>query len=232
VASVHFVGGEKGGVGKSVVARLIAQYFIDHKVRFVGLDADASHPALLRYYGDDSEPLDLRRLESMDRIVEYALEEPERRVLVDLPAQSSAAIRAWAESGDIASLAREDDLQLNFWHVTDGGFDSVELLAELVRQYTKDVRYVVVRNHGRSRDFSQLDESDALAEVIALGGRAVDVPELHSAAMYRIDRYGSSFWAAGNDVTSALRLSVMDRRRLQKWIKECYRAFDELGILL
>ena len=29
MSRIHFVGGEKGGVGKSVVARLLAQYYID-----------------------------------------------------------------------------------------------------------------------------------------------------------------------------------------------------------
>ena len=37
MSTVHFVGGEKGGVGKSVVARLLAQLFIDRALPFVAL---------------------------------------------------------------------------------------------------------------------------------------------------------------------------------------------------
>lgn len=37
---IHLIGGEKGGVGKSVVARLLAQYFIDKEIPFVGFDTD------------------------------------------------------------------------------------------------------------------------------------------------------------------------------------------------
>ena len=29
MARIHMIGGEKGGVGKSLVARILAQYFID-----------------------------------------------------------------------------------------------------------------------------------------------------------------------------------------------------------
>jgi len=32
MSTVHLVGGEKGGVGKSVVARLLAQSFIDRSI--------------------------------------------------------------------------------------------------------------------------------------------------------------------------------------------------------
>ena len=50
MTNIHLIGGEKGGVGKSVVARLLAQYFIDHSIPFLGFDSDRSHGALLRFY--------------------------------------------------------------------------------------------------------------------------------------------------------------------------------------
>ena len=56
-SKVHFIGGEKGGVGKSMVARLIAQYLIDRQLPFVGFDTDRSHGALLRFYADYASPV-------------------------------------------------------------------------------------------------------------------------------------------------------------------------------
>ena len=43
MSHIHFVGGEKGGVGKSLTARLLAQYFIDRNMPIVGFDTDRSH---------------------------------------------------------------------------------------------------------------------------------------------------------------------------------------------
>lgn len=43
MGKVHFIGGEKGGVGKSMTARVLAQYYIDHDKAFIGFDCDASH---------------------------------------------------------------------------------------------------------------------------------------------------------------------------------------------
>jgi len=54
---VHFIGGEKGGVGKSVVSRVLSQYFIDHKIPFLGFDTDRSHGSLLRFYADFASPV-------------------------------------------------------------------------------------------------------------------------------------------------------------------------------
>ncbi len=53
---IHFIGGEKGGVGKSLVARILAQYLIDRERPFLGFDTDRSHGALLRFYTGYAAP--------------------------------------------------------------------------------------------------------------------------------------------------------------------------------
>ena len=47
LTNIHLIGGEKGGVGKSMVARLLAQYLIDQSIPFLGFDTDKSHGALI-----------------------------------------------------------------------------------------------------------------------------------------------------------------------------------------
>jgi len=231
VGVLHFIGGEKGGVGKSVVARLLAQYCIDHKIPYCAFDGDASHGAMLRYYGDASRPVSVHDLASLDAIFEEALDS-DTRVLIDLPAQANRPLEEWMASGDVLELARESGVPVQLWHVTDGGYDSVQLLGRLAETHGKDAGYVVARNHGRTRSFQQLDESETLAAVRALGGRVVDIPELHSTAMYQLDRHSSSFWAAVNDDESPFRLSAMDRRRVRKWLQQCYEQFEQLADVL
>ena len=49
MSSLNFIGGEKGGVGKSVAARVLAQYFIDKGRPFLGFDTDRSHTSFARF---------------------------------------------------------------------------------------------------------------------------------------------------------------------------------------
>jgi hypothetical protein len=213
-----------------VVARLLAQLFIDRGQRFVGLDADGSHGTLLRYYGDFSEPLELSELEGADHIITRAQEDADRDVLVDLPAQSHRALRRWIEENDLLSYASESGVQLVYWHVTDGGFDSVTHLAQLTEELGDGVRFVVVRNQGRSKNFGQLEASPAFSQVKELGGVVVTLPELDSAVMYKIDRVGSSFWAAVNVKQGERALLPLERRRAKSWLERAHRALSE-GIL-
>ena len=73
LSTIHLIGGEKGGVGKSMVSRLLAQYFIDHDLPFTGFDTDRSHGALLRFYAGYASPVLIDRYEALDHIVEAAV---------------------------------------------------------------------------------------------------------------------------------------------------------------
>jgi hypothetical protein len=229
MSTVHLVGGEKGGVGKSVVARLLTQSFIDRGLRFAALDADQSHGALVRSYADFTQAVDLERLESADQILDRALG-ADRLVVVDLPAQSHRALRRWIDATDVLAYAHDMDVRVVLWHVTDGGFDSVAHLDRLLDDFGDSVEYVAVKNEGRSRDFSQLEASAAYARVRALGGRVVTLPELDPAIMYKVDRYGSSFWAAVNATEGDRALSPLERRRAKLWLERAEKALDAAGV--
>jgi cellulose biosynthesis protein BcsQ len=97
MAHIHFIGGEKGGVGKSLVSRIVAQYLIDKEIPFLGFDTDRSHGALMRFYAGYASPVLANRYEALDAIVEAAAEQPERRILVDLAAQTHDPLVQWMD---------------------------------------------------------------------------------------------------------------------------------------
>jgi hypothetical protein len=220
VSHIHFIGGEKGGVGKSVVARLLAQWFIDHSLPFAGVDGDLSHGALVRSYADFTQAVDLSDPNSADQIVDRALG-ADRRVLIDLPAQSIRSLWAWLSEANVLSFAKEMGIQLSFWHVSDGGFASVGEIDKALELFGDQLDHKVVKNLGRSKDFSQFEQSDAKRRLDELGGKTLELPELDAAAMYKVDRLGSSFWAAiyGNDPDG---LKPLERQRVRLWLERCY----------
>jgi hypothetical protein len=231
MSEIHFVGGEKGGVGKSVVARLLAQWCVDRSVPFAAIDADASHGSLLRSYGQFTQPIDLEAFASADEIVNRALG-AERTVVVDLPAQSGRALQRWIESADVVRFAREAGIRLILWHVSDGSFDSVRDLERTLERWGDAFKYVAVKNNGRAQDFTLFDESDVRRRVEQSGGGIVTLPALDGVAMARLDRSGASFWSAVHD-SGEHALAPLQRERVRLWLGRCYQAFasvaDALG---
>ena len=224
VSQLHFIGGEKGGVGKSVVARLLAQYWIDRSKPLAALDADTSGSVLLRHYGDFTQSVDLALPDSADQIFDRALGK-ERNVIVDLPAQSASSLRSWLFGANVLGLASELGIGVTFWHVSDGGFASVRQIESALDTYASRARHVLVKNHGRSRDFSQFESSPAREKLGELSGTEFDLPELDAGAMYKVDSEGLSFWAAINADTT---LRPLERQRVKLWLEQCYAKLDAL----
>jgi len=231
MSTIHFIGGEKGGVGKSVVARLVAQYCIDKGLPFVAVDADGSHGALLRFYADYTRPVDLTSFESADQILSLATDE-NRRVVVDLPAQSDRLLGAWLDEGGILELAAESGVGVVFWHVIDDGKDALTTLDRLLTRYGHGVRYCVVKNLGRGKDFALYDRSTTRATAERLGAGVVELPELYPAAMQKIDRADASFWAAMNGGgVGTDTFTRMDKQRVKVWLNAGFDQLTQLGDL-
>ena len=223
MANIHLIGGEKGGVGKSLVARLVAQYFIDQSIPFLGFDSDRSHGALLRFYAGYASPVVVDQYDSLDAIVEAATEQPERRILVDLAAQTQQSVTNWMDESQLLDLAPELGLHIRYWHVMDTGKDSVDLLHRLLDRYEQRRNYVIVQNQLRGEEFGILRQSGQLERARGWGAEVITVRRLQEATVTKIDANSSSFWAASqSDEKSGARLGLLERQRLRNWLKSAY----------
>ncbi len=227
MSHIHFIGGEKGGVGKSLLARVLAQHFIDRGLPFVGFDTDRSHGALLRFYADYAAPMPLDAHDSLDRVIEAAAADPGRRVLVDLAAQTQDALVKWLDDAAVAEMAAELDVGLRYWHVMDAGRDSVDLLERWLAGPGAALPLVVVLNEVRGDRFDQLDASGVLDSARATqGARTLRLRKLPDATLQKIDAQDTSFWAA----VQPGKLGLLERQRLKVWLQRVGADLDALGV--
>lgn len=224
ITQIHLIGGEKGGVGKSMVARLLAQYFIDRSIPFTGFDADRSHGALLRFYAGYASPVLIDEYESLDAIVEAATTQPERRILVDLAARTGEPLTRWMDESQLLAVAPELNLNIRYWHVMDSGRDSVELLRQLFERYQSRLNYVLVRNQLRGSHFRIFDGSGLAARAQQYHAHNITLRRLHEATLTKLDAASSSFSAASRAENHACGLGVLERERLNTWLQSAYEA--------
>jgi hypothetical protein len=231
MAHIHFIGGEKGGVGKSLVSRLIAQHLIDHQQDFLGFDTDRSHGALLRFYAGYASPVLIDRYEALDSIIEAAVEQPGRRLLVDLAAQTHDPLVKWMDESGVLEMAAESGFRITYWHVMDSGRDSVDLLKKLLDRFGGRLDIALVRNQMRGDDFGILERSGEEQRALSLGARVVTIKHLSDAIVQKIDATSSSFWAALHDTDkSHTGLGIMDRQRLKMWLRDAYGQIEAAGV--
>lgn len=227
---LHFIGGEKGGVGKSVVARILAQYFIDKELPFLAFDTDRSHGSLLRFYENYAVPVTLDAYDGLDRIIETAVEQPDRRVIVDLAAQTHQFLVKWMDESQLLDITGELGLSLAYWHVMDSGRDSVELLGRVLDQFANRLPLVVVLNQVRGDDFAHLESSGTLARAKELGAQVLSLPRLNDTTMQKIDAHNTSFWAAANrGGKDGASLGLLERQRVRSWLSKAYEQFERVA---
>lgn len=231
MATIHFIGGEKGGVGKSLVARLLAQYLIDHGKPFIGFDSDRSHGALLRFYAGYASPMVIDDFESLDKVMEAAVDHPDRPIIVDLAAQTHLPLVTWMDDSGALELANELDIRVRYWHVMDSGKDSVDLLRKLIDRFDDHLDYVLVLNQLRGDDFGIFDQSGERERAQGLAADIITMPRLHETAMTRIDARSTSFWAAANNADKELTgLGLLERQRVKIWLGKAYKQLEKLDL--
>lgn len=229
MSHIHFIGGEKGGVGKSLVARILAQYLIDHERPFLGFDTDKSHGALMRFYAGYASPIVVDRYESLDTIVEAASEQPDRSILVDLAAQTQDALTQWMDESGLLELSSEMGIAITYWHVMDSGRDSVDLLKKLLDRFGSRLNYVLVKNQIRGDNFDILEASGEKQRALSLHARIIHIKRLHEASMVKIDGHSSSFWSATQRADEHA-LGILERQRVKLWLRHAYGEIDTLHV--
>ena len=231
MTQVHLIGGEKGGVGKSVMSRAFAQYCIDRNIPFRGFDSDRSHGSFRRFYEAFAEHIELENFQSLDRFAETALQGENTQVLVDLAAQSSHSLRGWMDDTGVLDLFREAGVMVNCWHILDDGRDSLEMLGRLLEDFKTEVRYIVVLNHGRGARFDAFHASAQKQRALELGAKIIELPKLNESSMRLVDHSNSSFWSAVNAAEDGSQLlGMLDRQRVKVWLRKLYSELDTLGI--
>jgi hypothetical protein len=231
MSNIHLIGGEKGGIGKSLVSRLVAQYFIDRAIPFIGFDSDRSHGALLRFYAGYASPVIIERYDSLDPVAEAAIENPGKRVLVDLAAQTQEPLSRWIEACGLLEPETGLGLKLRYWHVMDSGHDSTDLLGRLLDRFGTKMDYVIVLNQVRGEEFGILDRSGERERAASMNAQFITIRQLPEPIVNRIDAHGTSFWAATQNANKETGgFGVLERQRVKFWVNHAYEQFDRLGL--
>ena len=232
--TLNFIGGEKGGVGKSLVSRLLAQYFIDQSRPFTGFDTDRSHRSFARFYADHTSPIIVDNYEGLDHIVagldEAADEGRIGSVVVDLAAQTADPLARWIKDSDLLVLMPEMGVTVNLWHVADAGQESVDLLDRLIATYGEDANYIIVKNAVRGQDFVPLERSAAFKSALALGADVISVGLLQESCMRKIDRQNANFATALLKRSGPDALGLLERQRLRTWLRAAHAEFGQLAL--
>ncbi|HXS93085.1 MAG TPA: hypothetical protein VN736_00680 [Candidatus Limnocylindrales bacterium] len=220
--------GEKGGVGKTTVARVVADFLNSRNASFRAFDAEGATGQLLRFHPSETAAVDVANAANIAPVLDYVMESGGKRLaLVDLGARSGEEVKNWLYRGGALEEAEAARLGITVIYVLGGAVDSVGHLKECFAALGRDVNYIIVKNYGVAGKFDVYDQSKVRKELLAAGAREVAFPALDGSVYQSVDRSSVSFsaFAEGN-------AGYTERRYCRTWLRECFAALEEVAGVL
>ena len=210
---IVIVGADKGGVGKTFVARAFLDYAARLGVRTRAVDTE-SGPGVLRRFHPAAEGIDVATVLGQMSLVDAA--GPDAVTVVDARAGALSAIATAFDRIRLLEDVRAGELHLMVLHVVGPTIESDREVATCAQALDGAV-IVTVRNHVSAlATFPQR----APTQVVA------DVPNLDQAACEAVDRACVGFAAFANDA----RNSRVLRGHVSAWLADVHAAFDAAGV--
>ncbi len=225
-APIMYIGGSKGGVGKSKMSFALINYLTEQKSKILLIETDNANPDVFKAHEAHKssefmcEMLDLDNAEGWIELINLADQYPDHIIVINSAARSGTGIKKYgATLRDI--LAELDRELITFWMINRQR-DSIELLYNFMDVYP-DARIHVCRNlyFGNSEKF-ELYQSSKLRENIEKNYKSLDFPDL-------ADRVADKLYSDRSSIKTALeKLPIGDRAELKRWRQKYMEMLTEV----
>jgi len=220
---ILWVGGSKGGVGKSMVTMALLDYLQGNDQKPFLVETDTSNPDVWKAYKDELKhsTINLDGRSGWAELIEVCDSNRESPVVINTAARNNTAVTKNGETlgGTLAELKR----QLVVLWVINRQRDSLELLREFM-EAVPHAHVHIVRNgyFGDEEKFELYNGSKTRAAIEAKGGKSVTFPDL-------ADRVSDELYTKRLSITTASKeMGIGNRAELNRWKKEVSRVLGEV----
>lgn len=222
---VYYVGGSKGGVGKSVVSIALTDFLVASGHDPLDIETDTANPDVAALYPDRAVFADLDERDGWLEMLKVIEDEQDRVVVVNSAARANTGLEKYGKNLFFDALREMNKPCESFW-VVNRTKDSVSMLKDFIAMTGESIPVHVVRNlyFGPAHKFELLNTSNTLDKAMKTGGKVLDFPDL-------ADRVYEKMNVQRMNVEHALQpgvLSVGDMVELRRWRSEAYRCFEEI----
>lgn len=228
-APIFYVGGSKGGVGKSHMSFALIDYLTEHGCKILIVETDTSNPDVFKAHVNLEEENDLvcrqLNLDEADgwiELVNLADQFSDHVIVINSAARSNSGIEQYGAT--LKDTLPELERKLYIFWMINRQRDSLELLREFLLSFGDGMVVNVFRNlyFGESEKFERYNNSNTRKRIEANGGNSFDFPDL-------ADRVCDKIYSERRSVVQAVKeLPLGDRAELNRWRSKCFAIFDSI----
>jgi len=238
--TVHIIMQGKGGVGKSVIARLITEYMIEKDRSYAAFDADPVNQTFGALDSFGVEIIDLLKAGNVDaarfdELIERAMASATDAVIIDTGAAAFLPLLRYIDDTALPELLVENGHELFFHTVVTGGpsfDDTFEGFVRMSERFGEEASVIAwinsyfgdVENEGTAfsdmKEVKDLIKREKLAGIIMIPEMS-DLPRADFSAFLKRDTPFARVKDDGN-------VNLMARSRLQRLSRKFFEAMERV----
>lgn len=227
------IGADKGGVGKTTVARTMLNYFADNNLLARAFDTEYPRGTLQRFHPDTTEVVDITQTPDQMRILDTLSVQTKVTVMDTRAGALATSLSALREVGFLDAV-KGGEYNFILFHILGPSIASLAEIAETA-PYVADANYFLVKNYVNDSTFFDWDPATSQAyfgKVKSAG--EVTIPKLNAMAYEQVEIAGtpfSSFIANKTAAGEPAQHSFTLRGYVRTWQNRNAEEFNRIRLL-
>ena len=229
--TVILVGADKGGVGKTIVARTLLDYLAAKKIPARAFDTEAPKGTLKRFHPDSTDVVDVTSAADQARIFD-TLTSSEVTVIDVRAGLLSTTLEVLRDIGFL-EVVKKGDVRLVVFHILGPSIMSLEEIADTAR-FLNGAHHFLIKNFiNNSTTFFDWDPTTYNTYFKKIKGAAeLSIPHLNELANEQVELISLPFGtfianrAANGDPAS---YSFVLRGYVRHWLSKVWAEYDRIG---
>ena len=232
--AVILVGADKGGVGKTTVARTLLDYFGAHNTPTRAFDTESPRGTLKRFHPAVTEVVDVTTVPDQMKIFDTLGNAEARVTVIDVRAGLlSPTLQALNDIGFIES-AKKGQITFAVFHILGPSIASLQEIAE-TSQFVGDASYFLVKNHINDTSFFEWDPGTYNSYFKNIkNAEEITIPKLNEMACEQVEVASVpyvSFVANKNAKGEAANYSFVLRGYVRHWLGNVWGEYDRVKLV-
>lgn len=232
--AVILVGADKGGVGKTTVARTLLDYFGANQIPTRAFDTEAPRGTLKRFHPGATEIVDVTAVGDQMKIFDTLGSSTARVTVIDVRAGLlSATLQALSDIGFLES-AKKGQIAFAVFHILGPSIASLQEIAETSR-FVGDASYFLVKNFINNTTFFEWDPATYNSYFKQIkGAQEITIPKLNEMACEQVEVASVpyvSFVSSKNAKGEVANYSFVLRGYVRHWLGQVWSEYDRVKLI-
>jgi hypothetical protein len=231
--AVIIVGADKGGVGKTTVARTLLDYLGTHHVTIRAFDTESPRGTLKRFHPEQTEVVDITLVADQMKIFDTLNSSKASVTLIDVRAGlMSPTLKALRDIGFI-DAARKGQITFALFHILGPTIASLDEINETAA-CLGDARYFMVKNFVNSTHFFEWDEATHACYFKQVKDAVeIAIPKLNEMATEQVELASVpylTFVANKKQSGDPASFSFVLRGYVRHWLGNVWAEYDRINL--